>query len=221
MTSTDQHTGMGKEKKGEPLSAETRETIREFIWRTLAVPAAFAFIISGIGGYALKAITDEQSSKGYHEAYAQANQRVVTLTEVVTTSKVRMDYAIRETDELLRKAQNLNEDLRQNQTYLKTTVDIKELSNNLSNNPQLINLLAKSATQNVVALDDKFSRLGTGEIAVAGFTGQARPPTGFKFQDATCPDGQYAAGVRGWGHTGSQCTGCFNAVEILCRSFPK
>jgi hypothetical protein len=40
-----------------------------------------------------------------------------------------------------------------------------------------------------------------------------------KFPPATCPKGQYAAGVKAWGNVTGQCTTCFVGIQVICRSF--
>jgi hypothetical protein len=144
--SKESETSSARETKKEPLSAEFREEIREFVWRTLTIPAALLFVISGIGGYALKAVTDEQSGKAYHEAYKEAGKDIVRLATEVSVSKGRMDISVQETGDLLNKVKGFKDELSRNQALLKAGEQVEDITRGLLNNRAFVDVVTKSVT---------------------------------------------------------------------------
>lgn len=203
------------------LTPEVKSIIREFVWKTLAIPGAIAVILSAVAGYGYNSLMESQKASAYADATTTAYRELFAGAKFLENLEKENDKRKNELADLLQKSQSLKSKLDESVNFISSQQSIDKIKVAIVDDTSFIADLTKGAGDEISKLKQTLEQFGTKPAFVRGATGSGNTPPNISYNSMQCPDGEYLAGIKGWGAHGGvrYCVGCFVAVEIICRQF--
>ena len=203
------------------LTPEAKAIIRDFVWKTLAVPGVAVVIISAVAGYAFDSLVETQIKVAHSDATRAAYHDLFEGAKYIEKLRIEYENQRELAAGFVDENKKLNEKLNQSVGLLESQSSLEKIKQLIQNDSTFVADLAGKSSSSIKDIQQRLELLGQKPAAARGSTGSGNSPPNSGYQEAVCPNGEYLAGIKGWGAHGGvrYCVGCFVAVDIICKPF--